>query len=96
MGRAGGGAINVITKSGTNQYHGSAFEFYRDKGMNANTFINNSKGAPKSPYHFNQFGGSFGGPIVKDKLFSSPTTTVSATPVLRFLHPQLFRPPPDA
>jgi hypothetical protein len=69
VGRAGGGAINVITKSGTNQYHGSAFEFYRDKGMNANTFINNSKGAPKNPYHFNQFGGSFGGPIVKDKLF---------------------------
>ncbi len=69
VGRAGGGAINVITKSGTNQYHGSAFEFYRDKGMNANTFINNSKGAAKTPYHFNQFGGSFGGPIVKDKLF---------------------------
>lgn len=69
VGRAGGGAINVITKSGTNQYHGSAFEFYRDKGMNANTFINNSKGAPKNAYHFNQFGGSFGGPIVKDKLF---------------------------
>ncbi len=69
VGRAGGGAINVITKSGTNQYHGSAFEFFRDKGLNANTFINNSRGARKSPYHFNQFGGSFGGPIVKDKLF---------------------------
>lgn len=69
VGRAGGGAINVITKSGTNQYHGSAFEFYRDKGLNANTFINNSRGTKKTPYHYNQFGGSFGGPIVKDKLF---------------------------
>ena len=69
VGRAGGGAINVITKSGTNQFHGSAFEFYRDKGMNANTFINNRSGTKKQPYHFNQFGGSLGGPIVKNKAF---------------------------
>ena len=69
IGRASGGAINVVTKSGTNAFHGSAFEFYRDKGMNANTFTNNRIGAKKSPYHFNQFGGSFGGPVRKDKIF---------------------------
>ncbi len=69
VGRASGGAINVITKSGTNEFHGSAFEFYRDKGMNANTFVNNRAGARKSPYHFNQFGGTLGGRIIKDKLF---------------------------
>lgn len=69
VGRASGGAINVITKSGSNGFHGSAFEFYRDKGMNANTFVNNRAGARKSPYHFNQFGGTLGGKIIKDKLF---------------------------
>src|SRR3954454_3873329 len=69
VGRASGGVINVITKSGTNEFHGSAFEFYRDKGMNANTFVNNRVGARKNPYHFNQFGGTLGGRIIKDKLF---------------------------
>jgi hypothetical protein len=68
-GRAGAGVINVITKSGTNQMHGTGFWFYRDKAMNANTFINNSRGIPRQPYHFNQFGGNISGPIKKDKLF---------------------------
>jgi hypothetical protein len=69
IGRAGGGAINLVTKSGTNSLHGSAFEFYRDKALNANTFINNRNRVKKLPYHFNQFGGTVGGPIRKDKLF---------------------------
>ena len=69
VGRASGGVINVITRSGTNEFHGTAFEFYRDKGLNANTLINNRAGARKSPYHFNQFGGTLGGPIQRDKLF---------------------------
>jgi len=69
MGRAGGGAINLITKSGTNSFHGSAFEYYRDKSLNANTFVNNRAGVRKLPYHFNQFGGTLGGPVVKNKLF---------------------------
>ena len=69
VGRAGGGAVNVITKSGTNTFHGSAFEFYRDKGLNANTFVNNRAGTKKLPYHYNQFGGTIGGPVKKDKLF---------------------------
>ena len=61
--------INVVTKSGTNDFHGTAFEFYRDKGLNANDYINVINGRPKSNYHYNQFGASLGGPIVRDKLF---------------------------
>ncbi|HLH00785.1 MAG TPA: carboxypeptidase regulatory-like domain-containing protein [Bryobacteraceae bacterium] len=69
IGRAGGGVINVITKSGTNDFHGTAFEFFRDKALNANQWENNRRGIPKRAYHFNQFGGNFGGPVVKNKLF---------------------------
>lgn len=68
-GRAGGGVINVITKSGTNAFHGTVFEFFRDRGLNANTFINNRNGNRKGAYHYNQFGGNIGGPIAKDKAF---------------------------
>lgn len=69
IGRAGGGVINVVTKSGTNEFHGGGFWFFRDKALNANTWINNQRNIPKQPYHFNQFGGNFGGPIAKNKLF---------------------------
>jgi hypothetical protein len=69
VGRAGGGVINVITKSGTNDLHGSAFEFFRDKALNANSWENNRARLPKRNYHFNQFGGNVGGPIVKNKAF---------------------------
>ncbi len=68
-GRAGGGVINVVTKSGANQVHGNAFWFYRDRYLNANTFFNKSRGIARQPYHFNQYGGTIGGPIKKDKLF---------------------------
>lgn len=69
IGRAGGGVINVVTKSGTNAFHGNAFEFFRDRELNANTFINKSRGIVRQPYHYNQFGGTVGGPIKKDKIF---------------------------
>ncbi len=75
-GRAGAGVVNVVTKSGTNEYHGNVFWFFRDKAMNANTFFNNARGIQKQPYHFNQFGANLGGPVVlpggfngKNKLF---------------------------
>ena len=48
MGRAGGGVINVITKSGTNDFHGTAFEFFRDKALNANSWENNRAGCPSA------------------------------------------------
>ena len=69
VGRATGGGINVITKSGTNDFHGTVFEFFRDKSMNANTWNNNRNHRLKGPYHFNQFGGNIGGPIQKNKAF---------------------------
>ena len=68
-GRAGGAVINVVTKSGTNELHGSAFEFYRDKALNANNAINELNNRPKSPYHYNQFGGTVGGPIRRNRDF---------------------------
>ncbi|MBC7796539.1 MAG: TonB-dependent receptor [Pyrinomonadaceae bacterium] len=69
FGRAGGAVINVITKSGTNQFNGGAFEFYRDKSLNANTPILTAQNRPRPPFRINQFGGRIGGPIVKDRAF---------------------------
>jgi len=69
LGHAGGAVINVVTKSGTNDFHGAGFEFYRDQSLNANDPINIINHRPKSPYHFNQFGGDIGGPIRRDKMF---------------------------
>lgn len=68
-GRAGGAVINVVTKSGTNEFHGNAFYFYRDKSLNAKEYFDAVNGRPKSPYHFDQFGAVLGGPILRDKLF---------------------------
>ncbi len=73
FGRAAGGSINVVTKSGTNTWHGTAFEFFRDQSLNAKrpNFITARNGLVpvREPYHFNQFGGLIGGPIKKDKAF---------------------------
>jgi outer membrane receptor protein involved in Fe transport len=68
-GRAGGAVINVVTKSGTNDLRGSVFEFYRDQALNANNAINELNNRPKSPYHYNQFGGTLGGPIRPNRDF---------------------------
>lgn len=68
-GRAGGAVINVVTKSGTNEMHGAIFEFYRDKSLNANDAVNVLNNRPKSPYHYNQFGGNVGGPLQRDRHF---------------------------
>jgi hypothetical protein len=68
-GRAGGAVINVVTKSGTNDFDGTIFYFLRDRRYNANDYINELNGRPKSPYHFDQYGGSVGGPIVRDRHF---------------------------
>ena len=69
FGRAGGGVIDVVTKSGTNDFHGSSYWFYRDRSMNANDPVNKRFGASKDPFHYHQFGGSLGGPILKQRLF---------------------------
>ncbi|HEY0159302.1 MAG TPA: TonB-dependent receptor [Thermoanaerobaculia bacterium] len=68
-GRAGGAVINVVTKSGTNDFSGSLFYFLRDKRFNANDYINEINNRAKSPYHYDQYGVSAGGPIVQDRHF---------------------------
>jgi len=68
-GRFAGGVINLNTKSGTNKFHGSAYEFIRNKVLNSNDFFANSSGIERPPFTQNQFGGNVGGPIKKDKLF---------------------------
>src|SRR5208337_2578171 len=67
-GRNSGSVVNIITKSGTNKLHGSAFEFLRNDAMDARNYFNRDP-APKSAFRNNQFGGSLGGPIIKDKTF---------------------------
>src|SRR5262252_659596 len=75
FGRAGGAVINVVTKSGTNEFHGGGFEYFRDESLNASDPIvkaNQARaGLPnkRAPLQINQFGGRFGGPIKKDHAF---------------------------
>jgi len=64
-GRGSGAIVNVVTKSGTNSFHGSAFEFLRNGDLNARNFFASRQDQLKR----NQFGGSFGGPVIKNKLF---------------------------
>jgi hypothetical protein len=66
-GRANGGTIKVVTKSGTNDFKGSVFEYFRNKSLNSRTNTEKLNNRPKGEYKKNQFGGSFGGPIIKDK-----------------------------
>src|SRR5262245_30070165 len=66
-GKRAGGQITIVTASGTNQVHGSAFEFLRNNALDARNFFDNTIGAP--PFRRHQFGGALGGPIKKDKMF---------------------------
>jgi hypothetical protein len=67
-GEALGGVVNLITKSGTNDFHGGLFEYFRNEKLDARNYFNVPP-APKPPYRLNQFGGSVGGRIIRDKLF---------------------------
>ena len=64
-----GGIINITTKSGTNTYHGTAYEYLRNKVLNANDYFSKQAGLARVPLIQNQFGGTLGGPVVKDKTF---------------------------
>src|ERR1700730_12381558 len=68
-GRSAGAAINIVTKSGTNSFHGTAFDFLRNTALNARNYFNTVSIGPQQPFHMNQFGGAIGGPIFKDKTF---------------------------
>jgi Carboxypeptidase regulatory-like domain len=73
-GRASGGIVNVVTKSGSNNFHGDAWEYNRLSAYTANTFDNNASGTAKGKYTRNQFGYDIGGPVKKDKLFFYQST----------------------
>ena len=68
-GRNGAGIISVVTKSGSNQLHGSAFDFVRNTDFDANAYFNIQQGIPRNNLKRNQFGGTLGGPIWKNRLF---------------------------
>jgi hypothetical protein len=69
FGRTAGGVINMATRSGTNRFSGTVYEFLRNRSLNANTFISNRAGLERPPFVQNQYGAAATGPIVKDKLF---------------------------
>jgi hypothetical protein len=69
IGFSGSTIINMVIRSGTNQFHGSGWEFFRDNRLTANNWFNNSAGVPLGPRRENLFGGTIGGPIRKDKTF---------------------------
>lgn len=89
-GEAAGAVTEVETKSGSNQFHGSAWEFFRNDKLDANTFFNNLQGVPRPSFRRNEFGATFGGPIIRDKTFifgdyqgirlSQPITATSTIP----------------
>src|SRR5215813_5239838 len=68
-GESAGAVTAVDTTSGTNQFHGSAWEFLRNDKLNANTFFNNRQGVARPPFRRNEFGGTIGGPIIRNKTF---------------------------
>jgi Carboxypeptidase regulatory-like domain/TonB-dependent Receptor Plug Domain/TonB dependent receptor len=67
-GRSAGGVINIVTKSGTNDFHGTAAEYFRNNALDARNYFN-PRGQAQAPFHNNQFGGSIGGPIIRNRTF---------------------------
>jgi carboxypeptidase family protein len=74
-GRSAGGQINVITRSGTSDLHGSLYEFFRNDHLNANSFINNSLGVKRPLLRYNDFGGTVGGPVWIPKVYEQRSKT---------------------
>jgi hypothetical protein len=68
-GQTGGAVVNMVTRSGTNAYHGTGYYFLRDSALNANNWFANRAGNPIPDFHRDQFGGVLGGPIIKNKTF---------------------------
>jgi hypothetical protein len=69
QGRSGGAQVALVTKSGGNDFHGAAFEFYRTSAFSANNFFNNKAGVGRPPLIRHTFGGALGGPIIKERAF---------------------------
>ena len=91
-GRNSGGIVSVVTKSGTNSFHGSAFEIFGARPLNANDWFANSRGLSRPPANTNEFGGTLGGPVRRDQIFffvayeglrlQQPVTAVTDVPSL--------------
>jgi hypothetical protein len=69
QGRVAGGIIAAVTKSGTNTFHGNLYEFFRNTSLDANNYFLNASEVPRPPYQRNQFGGTLGGPVIKDRMW---------------------------
>lgn len=91
FGKSGGGVVSVVTKGGSNQFHGSAFEFLRNDNLDANAWVNNRNNRPRVEFKRHQFGGNLSGPISKAKRLyflgtyeglkqGSPATTTQTVP----------------
>src|SRR6185295_19676188 len=68
-GRSGGAAVVLVTRSGSPQFHGALFEFFRNDALNANSFFFNATGQDRPVLKQNQFGGNLGGPVLKNRTF---------------------------
>ena len=92
---AAGGVINLQTKSGSDRWSGSAFEYFRNDALDAANFFSNSTGQPKNPLRYNQFGAAIGGPIRRNKTFVfadyQGTTAISAGPQVTTVRPNAQR-----
>jgi hypothetical protein len=73
--RVSGGLITVVTKSGTNQIHGNAFDIYQSQRFNANSWLNNKNGTARAVFHRNDFGATIGGPVYLPKLYNGRNKT---------------------
>jgi len=67
FGRTPGGQVQIVTRSGTNKFHGGLFDYFRNDALDANDWFANAQGLPRAPLRQNDFGGTFGGPLIKDK-----------------------------
>src|SRR5215472_10991849 len=74
-GRTSGGTVTLVTNSGTDQYHGALYEYFRNEDLNANNFFNNVLGKPRSQDRYNLFGGKLGGPVWIPKLYRGKEKT---------------------
>jgi hypothetical protein len=68
-----GAQVQIVTKRGSNQWHGTAYEYYLDNNLNANTWQNNFTGTPNPSFHYSRFGGAIGGPIIPQKILGGKT-----------------------
>ena len=68
-----GAQVQIVTKRGTDAWHGTGYEYYLDNNLNANTWQNNYSGIPNPSFHYNRFGGAIGGPIIPKKVLGGKT-----------------------